>query len=103
MENNIVCDICGKLFSRKSTLTRHIKTVDEKPTDFKCSLCVLSFTRNDNLSRHIGDVHLRVKNFKCSRCGKLFCQKVNLKAHYDSCKGAVNTSEEGYQWTASNH
>ncbi|XP_023167895.2 zinc finger protein 107-like [Drosophila hydei] len=49
---------CGKLFSLKSTLYRHISS---HTGCFKCEECNSSFTRKDNLTRH-KSVHTKKKS-----------------------------------------
>ncbi|TDG45457.1 hypothetical protein AWZ03_008080 [Drosophila navojoa] len=55
---------CGKLFSLKSTLYRHISSHTEC---FKCVECGSSFSRKDNLTRHKA-IHTK-----------------NLSSHHEKC------------------
>ncbi|KAB8293040.1 hypothetical protein EYC80_007402 [Monilinia laxa] len=56
MENMIFCTYCGKSFTRKEHLERHIPShTNVKP--HRCTLCQLSFPRRDLLQRHHSTYH----------------------------------------------
>ena len=78
------CDICNKLFSNKSSLTKHIKSVHEK-IKFKCEICDKEFSQEDNLQRHKKAVHSKNIEFKCVVCERKFSRKDNLLAHKNVC------------------
>ena len=78
------CDICNKLFSIKSSLTKHIKNVHEK-IKFKCEICGKELSRKDKLQRHKKTVHLRSSEFEYTVCEKKFNRKENLQAHKNVC------------------
>ena len=78
------CDICNKLFSNKSNLRKHIKSVYEK-MKFKCEICDKEFSRKDNLQRHNKAVHSKSIAFKCTVCERKFSRKENLLAHKNVC------------------
>ncbi|KAM3603747.1 uncharacterized protein V6R79_001405 [Siganus canaliculatus] len=72
------CSICGKSFSAKSTLRRHMVChTDEKP--FSCSVCKKSFSRKYSLKCHM-TCHSEEKPFSCSVCKKVFRWQ-NMKLH----------------------
>ena len=75
------CDSCGKSFSEKGKLKRHIYTVHEGHRDYKCESCEKSFSTVDNLKRHMHTVHEGHKDYKCESCSKSFSQGHHLRRH----------------------
>ncbi|XP_061880941.1 zinc finger protein 771-like isoform X2 [Entelurus aequoreus] len=78
-EKPFKCSVCGKGFSQNSILTQHMRThTGEKP--FKCSVCGVSFSRNSHVAQHMR-THTGEKPFSCSVCGKSFSQTSNVTEH----------------------
>ena len=77
-------DIRDKLFSNKSSLTKHIKNVHEK-IKFKCEICGKELSQKDKLQRHKKTVHWSSSEFECTVCEKKFSRKENLQAHKKVC------------------
>ena len=73
------CPKCGKNFSTRQGLTRHVLThTGEKP--YSCDVCEKSFSRSDDLTRHMR-THTGEKPYSCDVCGKVFSQSPHLTAH----------------------
>lgn len=110
MEKSFICDVCGKAFSTKDTVSRHIFAihVDSDPK-FECEFChkrcVLTFIKTHTqlflinfhlvirfqikclLTNHIITVHSEKQpKVTCEYCGKGFHVKAHLRKHIQSHK-----------------
>ena len=96
MEENNVCPICKKVFSRPFHLARHVSTVHTHEHPYKCPKCDLKFKRKDSLKRHVAEHHLRrlrnpkkgklisrTSHFECLSCGTEFTTSRALRNHID--------------------
>ncbi|XP_026878515.2 hypermethylated in cancer 1 like [Electrophorus electricus] len=73
------CDICGKMFTQRGTMTRHMRShLGLKP--FACEECGMRFTRQYRLTEHMR-VHSGEKPYECQICGGKFTQQRNLISH----------------------
>jgi len=55
-----------------------------------CQICGKVFSRVDSLTRHIKSVHLQIKKHQCHLCQKLFTRKEYLFSHMNSTHGLCN-------------
>ena len=51
------CDFCGKAFSQRKRLNRHLK-IHTGPRDYICKFCNKTFYRKDHLKGHIVRTHV---------------------------------------------
>ncbi|KAK9879634.1 hypothetical protein WA026_006699 [Henosepilachna vigintioctopunctata] len=77
------CINCKKIFGRKENLLSHSCIGNPK---FKCDQCDRSFYQKKYYKKHIDSVHN--KKFKCDSCNYNYCNKYELNRH--NCKAKLN-------------
>ena len=95
IENQSECSDCGKIFTFKQALLRHLKEVhrytaenmdyaDDDTDTLHCKECDATFLREAHLKRHKETVHgsgNRRKLINCPSCGQEFSTKDSLTRH----------------------
>jgi uncharacterized Zn-finger protein len=76
------CLTCGKEFTQKGNMQKHVRTVHEKRQDFACPLCGKKFGEAGHMKRHREAVHDGVRH-KCPvlYCGKTYAQRKECVSH----------------------
>jgi len=80
-ESNIAertCPDCQKVFSRRSSMLTHQKTVHATVHPYQCHVCGKTFARPDGYRTHI---HIRLKSYLCTHCGKIFTSSHKRNQH----------------------
>ncbi|OQV25211.1 PR domain zinc finger protein 14 [Hypsibius exemplaris] len=93
--NGFSCERCGKMFTYKYYLDKHLKftrCVDMGDRGFPCPICDRSFEKRDRLRIHILHVHEKYKPHVCAACGKAFSQSSSLNKHI-----RVHTGQRPYK------
>ncbi|KAF5879083.1 putative transcription factor c2h2 cys6 protein [Botrytis fragariae] len=84
---------CGKLFSRKEHLTRHMKLHDPN-LQYECPVCGRRYARSDVLKRHL-DHHAQNSSAKRTMVACTSCHERKLKCDDASpCRSCTHTSTE---------
>ena len=106
-KKNTTCSTCGRNFSQRGTLLRHIKTIHEHSMEFKCEFCQREFGLKQGLKIHIQNKHFEkddelvkykqgklkgneytiiiegdIKKYKCSRCENVFEKNQSFYHHF---------------------
>ncbi|KAH9504263.1 hypothetical protein Btru_064479 [Bulinus truncatus] len=92
------CEICGKGFTRKYHMQRHVKLHTRGPIPrahlldwtrrpYACGVCKMGFTRQHHLTRHML-IHTGERPHSCHVCGKAFRRYTNLSLHVRTVHGA---------------
>uniref|UniRef100_A0A8C4RNJ7 C2H2-type domain-containing protein n=1 Tax=Erpetoichthys calabaricus TaxID=27687 RepID=A0A8C4RNJ7_ERPCA len=79
-ENPYCCTRCGKRFFNINCFRVHTQTHPELRMQCVCSTCGKCYTRKDSLHRHV-KIHTGEKSFCCSECGKQFLDLTTLQCH----------------------
>ena len=81
-----VCSICKRVFSYRSAMVRHERTVHRlhRPKVFPCPECARRFARKDVFDRHMEEQHGSISQYiDCNSCGKRIVKRY-LPQHLES-------------------
>jgi DNA-directed RNA polymerase subunit RPC12/RpoP len=73
-----VCVKCGKQFTEKHSLTRHMKTHVDSSQTYSCDVCGKEFKRADHRKRHQESHGYTIT---CPVCGQYFNRRENMLRH----------------------
>lgn len=72
--------VCGKCYSTKFNLKRHIETIHLRIKKYQCKDCKKLFSSKQNLTEHMY-THSGARPFSCKICKKIFRQASQLSLH----------------------
>ena len=106
-----ICDTCGRNFSDKSNLNKHLREFhpelvwdrkeakrkasnplpqpakrirNDAPKDLTCGVCHAKFNEVKNLNKHMKMVH-EEQGLKCTNCNYTSNNEFNMQRHVESC------------------
>ena len=97
MPKEFACETCGKVFSVKSNLNRHVRKAVCK-VNLTCEICGHVASNQNNYKRHLLK-HNPETPIKCDECGKSFTTKTHLKEHIQNevcLKQKENSNWKGF-------
>ncbi|KAL5272433.1 hypothetical protein ACHWQZ_G000584 [Mnemiopsis leidyi] len=74
------CNECGRGYSSKASLQRHISVVHRKERNYECHICRKRFGQQIHVDVHMR-LHTGEKPFVCHMCNDSFKQSAHLKRH----------------------
>ena len=60
---------------------KHFFSILQQANALQCDVCLKIFSRESSLKRHLVTVHIGVRAFQCFLCGRAFTQSGNMRAH----------------------
>ncbi|KAF6206355.1 hypothetical protein GE061_017588 [Apolygus lucorum] len=78
-KKELVCEICGKRFSRNWNLTVH-QRIHKGQRPYSCHICKKTFRHRQHAERHFAK-HQPVAEFECTLCNQPFGRKDNMIRH----------------------
>lgn len=78
------CLICQKDFIKERNVYKHINIVHRGEKKAMCALCGKQFSDKAYLTRHM-KIHTGRKDYKCEHCGKAFRWQAKVNEHKSRC------------------
>ena len=91
----VFCDLCGKKFTCRFHLERHVNAVHTKEKNYLCSICCKKFATDGYLKRHMDSQHSSKFKYNCDQCGKGFMTKQPYEGHVNMHLGIKPYKCEG--------
>ncbi|XP_030752773.1 zinc finger protein 888-like [Sitophilus oryzae] len=85
-----LCETCGKNFTSKYRLVRHINAMHQGIKPYNCRYCGRAFTGKDTMKKH-ERIHTGEKPYSCEYCGRCFRQPGPFAVHL-----RIHTGERPY-------
>ena len=79
LNEDILCDICNKIYTTKVGLNYHVSS-EHKKIKYPCNQCDYQATTKGSLKKHIESVHEKIK-YTCNQCDYQATSKGHLKKH----------------------
>ena len=100
---NHSCRHCGKLFTRKVSVMRHIQRIHSSTeTKLHCQTCSKSYKDRNSYKQHVRTKHNGIFRYTCKECGKgcnrLMDYKVHLSTHTGKKLFKCDICSEEFLW-----
>ncbi len=88
----IQCQVCSQSFTRKYSLTRHLKVHNKVANEYECGTCGTKFRKKSRLGRH-QKKHVPKKVLKCPGCDRSYIRPDHFQSHLKTCDDVEVESE----------
>lgn len=82
--DQIVCDVCAKIFTSRRRLNDHKWRIHNPEKKHECSFCLKKFAQKSKLTVHIR-VHTGDRPYSCKLCARAFARSEVCRAHEAKC------------------
>jgi len=88
-----VCNVCGKNFTHKQYLDKHLLTHENTEKNFVCKECGKMFGYKGSLKKHVQEHHENFFRYTCEECGQTFIDMLRYNMHMET------THQKGEKFT----